>query len=85
MRFYARSLEIRERLAAADPDNMQHQRDVSVGAYKLASLLESVHDPSAADHWAKAHQILATLDAAGKLSESDRQVLYYVTRKLDRR
>ena len=85
LRFYARSLEIRERLAAADPDNMQHQRDVSVGAYKLASLLESVHDPSAADHWAKAHQILATLDAAGKLSESDRQVLYYVTRKLDRR
>jgi tetratricopeptide (TPR) repeat protein len=84
LRVYARSLEIRERLAAADPDNIQYRRDVSVSAYKLASLLESVHDPSAADHWAKAHQILATLDAAGKLSDSDRQVLYYVTRKLDR-
>ena len=71
-----------ERLAAADPDNPEYQRDVSVAAYKIASVLESVPDPSALDYWAKAHEMLTALDAVGKLADADRQLLDYVTQKI---
>jgi tetratricopeptide (TPR) repeat protein len=79
---YTRALHIRERLAAAGPKSTRYQRDVWVSHYKIASALESVGDPSAADHWDKAHYLLAALDAAGKLPAADRATYDEVTRKL---
>jgi hypothetical protein len=43
---------------------------------------EDLGVPTAVDHWAKAQRILAALDAAGKLPDSDRQFLHYVSGKL---
>jgi tetratricopeptide (TPR) repeat protein len=79
---FIRSLHTAERLTAADPDNTRHQRDVWVCHYQIASALESVGDPSAADHWGNAHRVLAALDAAGKLPDSDQATYDHVTRKL---
>jgi tetratricopeptide (TPR) repeat protein len=79
---YTRALHIREQNSAADPDNIQYQRDVWVSHYQIAAALESVGDPSAADHWGKAHHALAALDAAGKLPDSDRATYDEVTGKL---
>ena len=59
-----------------------YQYDVFVAAYKLASLLEPVGDPSAVDHWAKAHKMLARLDSVGRLADTHRQVFDYVTQKI---
>ena len=82
---HTRSLDIRERLAGADPDNPHYQRDVAVSAYKVAGVLESVGDASAIDYWSKTHQVLAALNAARKLPDGDRQFLDYVRHKLDAR
>jgi hypothetical protein len=60
-----------------------HQkRDLAVGAYEVASALESAADPCGADYWAKARDTLAALPAAGKLPESNRSFLDHVTGEL---
>jgi hypothetical protein len=80
---YTRGMHIDEQLSAADSENAGHQRDVWVSHYKIAAALESVGDPSAADHWFRAHHVLAALDAAGKLPDADRATYDDVVRKLD--
>jgi tetratricopeptide (TPR) repeat protein len=82
LEYYTRGLHLREQLNAADPDNTRHQRGVWVSHYKIASVLEPGGDPAAADHWGKAHHVLAALDAAGKLPYGDRPLYDDVTRKL---
>jgi hypothetical protein len=79
---YTRALHIREQLSAADPGNTGHQRDVCASHYSIASALESVGDPAAADHWVKAHHVAAALDDAGKLPDADRASYDDLTRKL---
>lgn len=56
-----------------------------MGYYQVASVLESAGIPSAVDGWANAHHVLAALDTAGKLPDSDRQFLDYVAGKLGRK
>jgi tetratricopeptide (TPR) repeat protein len=82
LQHYTRSLRIAERLTEADPHNTDRQRGLWVSLYKIASVQEASGAPTPVDHWAKAHHILAALDAAGKLSDSDRQFLHYVSGKL---
>jgi hypothetical protein len=79
---YTRALHIAERLAAADPDNTEFQRDVWVGNWKVASSLESLHDRTARDFWSRAHRILVALDASGRLPDGDRQFLDELTPEL---
>jgi tetratricopeptide (TPR) repeat protein len=82
LQHYTRSLPIAERLAAADPTHTGWQRDLWVGHGKVASVLESAGDPSAVEHWGTAHRILTGLDAADRLSASDRQFLDAIAGKL---
>ena len=82
LQHHTRSLRIAERLTEADPHNTDRQRDLWVSLYKIASVQEDLGVPTDVDHWAKAHHILAALDAAGKLPDSDRQFLHYVSGKL---
>jgi tetratricopeptide (TPR) repeat protein len=79
---YTQSLHICERLADTDPRNIQWQRDLAVSAGNVATKLGSTGDPSAAEYWSRAHRILTALDAAGKLPDSDREFLDYVTGKV---
>ena len=79
---YTRSLRIAERLTQTDPHNTDRQRNLWVSLYKIASVQEDSGVPIAVDHWARAQRILAALDAAGKLPDSDRQFLQYVSGKL---
>ena len=82
LQHYTRSLQIAERLNETDPHNPDRQRNLWVSLYKIASVQEDLGVPTAVDHWANAQRILAALDAAGKLPDSDRQFLHYVSGKL---
>jgi tetratricopeptide (TPR) repeat protein len=65
---YQRSLEVRERLLAANPDSAQAARDVSVSLNKLADFLASRGQPGDADlalgHYQRCHEVLERLLAA---------------------
>jgi tetratricopeptide (TPR) repeat protein len=79
---YTKALRAREKLAETDPDNPDWQHQIAFSHYDIASLLEETGDPSAADHWAKAHQILAAWDATGNLPASLRNFFANVESKL---
>ena len=81
---YTRALHIAERLSTADPATTEYQRDLAASLKKVAAVLESSGEPSAVDYWARAHDTLAALDAAGKLRTSHREFIDYLTRKLSR-
>ena len=78
------ALQIAERLTQTDPHHIDRQRNLWVSLYKIASVQEDLGVTTAIDHWTKAHHILAALDAAGKLPNSDRQFLHYVAANLAR-
>lgn len=63
---------------------MKYQLRLGIGAWNVASSLESAGDATAHDFWSRAHQILVGLDASGRLAGGDRHLLDQVTRKLGR-
>jgi tetratricopeptide (TPR) repeat protein len=79
---YTRALHIREQLADTDPQNAAWQPDLRMRVDHIAAASQSAGDPSAVDHWAKAHHIPAALDPAGKLPGTDREILDWVADKL---
>ena len=79
---YTRSLPIAQGLADANPDNPQYRRYLGISAHNAALVLDAAGDASAIDYWIKARQAFETLDAAGKLADSDRQFLELTNNKL---
>ena len=63
---YQRSLEIRERLSAADPASAVLARDVFVSCAKIANITGERR------YWERALAILRDLGARGVLDEADR-------------
>jgi hypothetical protein len=82
-RAYQARFAIAERLAAADPDNAQWQRDLYVSCWRMADLTERTDPGQALGWWRKAHDALARMRARGMhLSPADEGFLEQLERKV---
>lgn len=81
---YRDSLEVRRKLAAADPSNAEWQRDLWVSYWKLADLAERGQKTNEAQTYLKqAFDILSAIDKRGlHLSPDDRQFLEVLREKV---
>ena len=69
--FYRRSLEIRERLSAADPGSVDRKLDLVVGLNRIAG----AGVPEWRDYLERALAILRELERNGSLAESERPAI----------
>ena len=74
LEFYQQSLDISERLAAADPSNSQAQRDLMVSHYKLAEVAAALLEyDTAVERYTTAIAVLDRMIANGQNVEQSQQ------------
>ena len=71
---YEQGLAIRERLAAAEPDRADYQRDLSISYTRLASLHEAAGERAEALNWYRRDLAIAESLAAAEPARADLQV-----------
>ena len=82
-RYFEDGLQIRRELADADPHSAQKKRDLWVSHDKTANLMEQGKAPGAQEHWRQAHDIFASMVAAGLfVSQGDMEFLDQLKSKL---
>jgi hypothetical protein len=77
---YMNSLEIRERLARAEPDRADYQRDLVVSLVKVGI----ADDPPDRDLLQRAWSILASLKDSGRLEPRDEGMIEDLRKRLGR-
>ena len=83
-RYLEDGLQISRELADADPHSAEKKRDLWVSHYRIANLMEQGNEPGAQEHWRQAHDILASMVAAGLfVSQGDMAFLDQLKSKLD--
>ena len=81
---YQASLDIRERLARADPSNAGWQRDLFVSYYKLGEIARKTGKPAWRDYWQRAYEVLSSMMARGLfVSQNDTNVLAQLRARLE--
>ncbi len=77
LQYFERCLQIRETLAAADPDSAQAERSVSVSHFKLFSFYRASEDePQAIEHLNKCFAILNSFVREGRPMDPQMRELY---------
>ncbi|HVC62775.1 MAG TPA: hypothetical protein VND19_20730, partial [Acetobacteraceae bacterium] len=77
---YAKALEIRERLARAEPDRADYQRDLVASLVRQAEMTDGA---AARAHLQRALGIVEALQASGRLAPADAGMLPALRRMLD--
>ncbi len=80
---YRAGLGIAERLGAADPSDAAAQRDLWVGYYSVATVLDRQGQPSR-EYWQRAYARLSTMKRTGlSISPEGEQMLAILRRKVE--
>jgi hypothetical protein len=75
---FQRALEIRERLASAEPDRADYQRDLSVSLVRVGQMDDSNRQACLS----RALAILKTLEAGGRLNPTDKPLIEAIDKML---